>query len=89
MRTILLVTAVIALAACEAPSVSKSPTNNAAVPVELLFEHEGCRVYRFQDAGRNHYFTNCTGSAVSTRTRSCGKNCFRREDEEIPTTVTP
>lgn len=41
---------------------------------ELLFETEGCRVYRFYD-GRAVYFTNCQSDTQWTE--SCGKNCSR------------
>lgn len=28
---------------------------------ELLFETDGCKMYRFQDAGRYIYWSNCRG----------------------------
>ena len=42
--------------------------------VSLLFEYEGCKVYRFIDVGRNIHFTNCTETMTQV---SCGKNCTR------------
>jgi Domain of unknown function (DUF4884) len=38
------------------------PKNNDTYRVEYLFEHEGCKVYRFLDRGNPVYFTNCNGS---------------------------
>jgi len=32
--------------------------------VELLFEHDGCKVYRFQD-GTTHYYAKCAASTSS------------------------
>jgi hypothetical protein len=80
------VVAVLALlAGCGDPGLSTSTGDNPRVPVTKLLTQDGCTVYRFPDAGREHYFTNCTGS-VSTIV-SCGKNC-RREDR-METVVIP
>lgn len=38
--------------------------------VTLILDEDGCKVYRFYDAMRWHYFTNCDGT-ISTY--SCGK----------------
>ena len=48
--------------------------NNKTYKVDYLFEHDGCKVYRFYDNGRHVYFTNCNGEAIkiandSTQTR--------------------
>lgn len=46
--------------------ISKStPANNRSYDVDYLFEHEGCKVYRFNDMGRYIYFTNCSGDVTS------------------------
>jgi len=76
---------VLSMGGCEVPPVSTSPTNNAAVPVSLLFEHDGCRVYRFEDEGRDHWFVRCAGASSSTAstTENCGKHCTRVV--EVPT----
>ena len=39
-----------------ATPVSVQHTTNDAVPVELLFEHDGVRVYRFEDELKRHYY---------------------------------
>lgn len=39
--------------------------NNETYEVEYLFEHEGCKVYRFRDDGNYVYFTNCKGDVTS------------------------
>ncbi|MBK3515853.1 DUF4884 domain-containing protein [Carboxylicivirga marina] len=39
--------------------ISYSPSeNNAGYNVSYLFEHDGCKVYRFYDKGTYVYFTN-------------------------------
>ena len=49
-------------------------TNNADYKVDFLFEHDGCRMYRFKD-GRSIYFTKCGTRSMTNRLESCGKNC--------------
>lgn len=70
---------VLILAGCVrvAPSVEDSATNNPEVRVELLFAHDGCRVYRFEDVGRYRYFANCPSQDTITGewSETCGKNC--------------
>lgn len=47
------------------PVASYTPVNNRTYYVDYLFEHEGCKVYRFYDFGNYVYFTNCTGDVTS------------------------
>lgn len=82
----LTVLAALLLTGCAKEPVSTARTDNGGINVELLFTHEGCRVYRFYDS-RYHYFTDCRGSVVSTWTENCGKNCTRTLEEEIATRV--
>jgi len=76
------------LLSCAQTPVREAVSNNPNVPVAMLFEHEGCTVYRFFDNGRYHYFARCGDGGTSTSSqRSCGKNCVR--DEEIRTETVP
>jgi hypothetical protein len=75
--------------ACSKAAQEQAQTGNPSFKVDLLFEHEGCKVFRFEDAGRNRYFTNCQGGTAWSETHTCGKNCSRTEDHNIPTTRTP
>ena len=47
------------------PLSKVAPYNNKSYRVEYLFEHDGCKVYRFQDNGHYVYFTNCHGTVSS------------------------
>lgn len=47
------------------PITKQAPANNETYKVEYLFEHDGCRVYRFQDMGNWVYFTNCDGDVTA------------------------
>lgn len=73
------------LVGCEKPAEQHTPTSNPHVPVELLFTHEGCRVFRFEDNGRNHYYARCPEGSSTSAVQDCGKNCT--QDEQIPTRV--
>lgn len=47
------------------PVETKVPINNTTYQVDYLFEHDGCKVYRFLDLGNYVYFTNCAGNVTS------------------------
>lgn len=49
------------------PVETKVPKNNSSYQVDYLFEHDGCKVYRFQDSGHYVYFTNCVGDVTSIK----------------------
>ncbi|MBD8348103.1 DUF4884 domain-containing protein [Dysgonomonas sp. HGC4] len=56
------------------PLVRTKTQNNSTYKVDYLFEHDGCKVYRFEDDGKYVYFTNCIGDVSvlksdSTRTQ--------------------
>ena len=47
------------------PISSEFPYNNQTYQVEYLFEHDGCKVYRFYDRGNYVYFTNCRSDVTT------------------------
>lgn len=47
------------------PIVTKAPNNNQTYKIDYLFEHDGCKVYRFNDMGNYVYFTNCNGNVTA------------------------
>ncbi|WP_276480151.1 DUF4884 domain-containing protein [Paraflavitalea pollutisoli] len=67
MWRIIPVLAIVAIASCrvQQPLYSKPSENNGTYRVQYLFEHEGCKVYRFYDMGNYVYFTNCPGEAIA------------------------
>ena len=54
-------------ASCQSgiPLAVGSPKNNKTYTVEYLFEHDGCKVYKFQDGFQTVYFTNCRGETTA------------------------
>jgi hypothetical protein len=54
------------------PITKQAPANNKTYEVEYLFEHDGCKVYRFTDYGNFIYFTNCNGEVSKAKDDSTG-----------------
>lgn len=75
-RSIIVLASVLVLASCTRRAET-SAAAGADFTVDRLFTHEGCTVYRFNDAGNHRYYANCGGSASTNWTESCGKNCTR------------
>ncbi len=59
------------------PLSSIRAVNNGTYTVEYLFEHAGCKVYRFFDMGNYVYFTTCNGEAISKTDSTTIKNSTR------------
>lgn len=54
--------------------------NNETYEVEYLFEHDGCKVYRFYDRGNYVYFSNCKGEVTSIANDSTATRIQNRTD---------
>lgn len=69
IKPLLLVMTSIGISSCSVsvPIAKVAPENNRTYQVEYLFEHDGCKVYRFFDQGSYVYFTNCTGEITSMK----------------------
>ena len=72
---LLLSLAALALTAChganDLPDESLTlNSSNPAIPVELLFVKDSCRMYRFEDprSGRTIYWSNCQGRVSEQHT---------------------
>lgn len=63
------------LSSCMAPAQMALQGSNPQIKVELLFEVDGCKVYRFYDGGAIRYFTKCENNSSVGWLESCGKNC--------------
>jgi hypothetical protein len=76
-----LIVGLVTLVGCQSNPVSTSHTNNTSIGVDFLFEHEGCRVYRFTDGnmGQTVYYANCGAHAQTAWQHSCGRDCIKRE----------
>ncbi len=71
VKTLLLIMFPIIMPCCSvisrSPVSTEVPVNNRSYEVDYLFEHGGCKVYRFYDRGHYVYFTNCQGEVTSIK----------------------
>lgn len=72
MRKIVVVALIGFLSSCyfSQPIVREVPQNNQTYQVDYLFEHDGCKVFRFYDMGNYVYFTNCNGDITAIKNDS-------------------
>lgn len=62
------------------PLTKKDADNNMTYEIDYLFEHDGCKVYRFYDRGNYVYFTNCKGDVVSIENDSTATRIINHID---------
>jgi hypothetical protein len=64
------------LVGCSENPIERTKTNNPEINVSLLFEHDGVRVYRFEDGGKNVYYTDARGRTEWNTTKMVGKAVY-------------
>lgn len=74
--SIILLSIVMVSCYTQKPLEKSAPDNNETYKVEYLFEHDGCKVYRFHDRGNYIYFTNCTGNVTAISNDSIKERRF-------------
>lgn len=72
MGTKIILICLITFAGCST-ACQRGEKTKEAYGVKLLFDHEGCRVYSFNDDGYSRYFTNCSGSTSWVDSHLSGK----------------
>ena len=86
MKKIIPLLCVFSLIGCaaigEKPLSTQPPKNNVTYKVEYLFEHDGCKVYRFRDNGNYVYFTSCKGETTSVLTDSTGTQYIKSSNSK-------
>jgi hypothetical protein len=80
VKTLFLLVLVIICFSChtQKPIEKAAPQNNPTYEIEYLFEHEGCKIYRFRDNGHYVYFTNCKGDITSVENDSTATRIVNR-----------
>lgn len=85
---ILLTISAITLSSCftNRPVARYTPVDNKTYSVAYLFEHDGCKVYRFNDLNNTVYFTNCRSDVISitsdsTQTRTVNRVELKTDDQ--------
>ena len=50
---------------CPSDLIKTIPTKNPGITLGLLFEHDGCSIYRFRDGSplTKHYYIKCNNAA--------------------------
>lgn len=71
----------VAIVSCADDGVAVERTTNQNVPVTLLLEHDGYRVFRFYDAGKYHYFVVPEGVVDYGWSESRGKSSVEERGE--------
>jgi Domain of unknown function (DUF4884) len=61
----------------EVPISTQRASNNNTYKISFLFEHDGCKVYRFEDGGQLIYFTSCNGETTKLQTDSTGTRHYK------------
>ena len=79
-NSIILLSLSFLMSSCEKEAKEKVVSNNENFNVELLFEVDGCKVYRFMDGIHPRYFSNCKGNINYTEISGKTTN-----DVNIPT----
>jgi hypothetical protein len=71
---------IVVLSSCQGKAQEEVYTGD--FKVEFLFEHDGCKVYRFND-GRTVYFSDCRGKMEHTTTTKSGKTTTTHYHETL------
>lgn len=74
LKPALLIGAVMCCFSCAKTPQSVEQSSNSEIQIQLLFEKDGCKVYRFYDCGHAVYFTDCRGKVEYEYYQSNGKS---------------
>ena len=64
------------LSGCLKDGQQTEQTTNGGFKVDLLFEKDGCKIYRFMDGGRAIYWTDCRGKTEYVYSQQSGKSVY-------------
>lgn len=86
MKTSILILMLLVYAGCDKKlePIKEIQTNNSNYAVSLLFETEGCKIYKFYDQWQYRYFANCVPGVFGGHTEMVGKT-LRYVNDSIPT----
>jgi hypothetical protein len=71
----------VVLSGCAKDPISTERSNNSQIEVELLFEKDGVKLYRFTDEGRYIYYTDARGRTEWTTAHGNGKTTTTRKHQ--------
>lgn len=76
MKNIIIIAFALTLFGCRENPIERIETSNSEIKVDLLFEHDGCKIYRFNDGGHDVYWSDCRGKMETSYVRSTGKSAY-------------
>lgn len=80
---ILVIAIILLLTACNREAQQVIQSSNSEIRLELLFVHDGCKVYRFVDGGRNVYWSDCRGNMSTSYFQSQGKSGTTKDQQSL------
>lgn len=86
MKKYFLIFLVLFIYGCSVDPELTEKTSNNNIKLDLLFEKDGCKIYRFKDAGHYIYWTNCGGNISRGNiswTQSSGKGTKKYQNETV------
>ncbi len=84
MKRIILIIITVTLYSCDGKKAAQETYQHGEFKLELLFEKDGCKMYRFFD-GRTVYWANCEGRIQADYESSNGKSRTTHKEETIIT----
>lgn len=82
MKRIVAIVLLLLLTGCYKDPIATVHSNNKAFNIELLFENDGCKVYRFLDSSYVYYVV-CKGQVQTSWEQHVGKRHFPRTVQTI------
>ncbi|TDQ79569.1 hypothetical protein [Sphingobacterium yanglingense] len=83
MKKLILLVAILAiLAGCKEPAIQTKVTDINGIKLELLFEHDGCKMYRFTDY-HTIYWSDCRGRTEYTHTSKRGNTSTTNRQQTV------
>lgn len=74
MKYLKILILIILLSSCDEMGEPKENVQKGDFNLQLLFEHDSCKVYRFQDGSRYIYWSNCQGKIQNDYETGSGKH---------------
>lgn len=85
MKQILTSLIILSIFAAGCMEKAETATQSGNFELHFLFEHDGCKMYRFQDGTRWVYWSTCEGKTEYEETHHTGKHSSHTEYEETIT----
>lgn len=82
-KLLLLLLSAILFASCANSSIKTESTDFNGIKLDLLFEKDGCKIYRFRDGLEFVYWSDCSGRIEYEYNRNNGKSSTSHKVQTI------